>query len=222
MRRSVTPTLNLRANRGLCWIPVICERRLQKIAMLGAISGAKVGHRPKLDPDGCRKKIPTAKPVEEVVWRAAAACWRGECGCGAQHLLLLLLQVKIKTFGSAGATLPLFPTDDSSLGIQQRPLFSHAPYFIYIIYKGTHTRQDGSLGRGSKWFRFLDVNYQILCSKTKSCRLFVIGRCSNQQNCSILASTSVFGDPCPGTRKYLEAHYQCVPGKLTFDYISCA
>lgn len=25
-----------------------------------------------------------------------------------------------------------------------------------------------------------------------------------------MASTSLFGDPCPGTHKYLEAHYQCV------------
>lgn len=24
----------------------------------------------------------------------------------------------------------------------------------------------------------------------------------------------MFGDPCPGTHKYLEAHYQCLPGKL--------
>ena len=37
-------------------------------------------------------------------------------------------------------------------------------------------------------------------------------RCNQQTNCSILASTNVFGDPCPGTLKYLEAHYQCVPG----------
>jgi hypothetical protein len=39
-------------------------------------------------------------------------------------------------------------------------------------------------------------------------------RCNQQTNCSILASTNVFGDPCPGTLKYLEAHYQCVPGML--------
>ncbi|PNF40244.1 hypothetical protein B7P43_G07072 [Cryptotermes secundus] len=40
-------------------------------------------------------------------------------------------------------------------------------------------------------------------------------RCSQQQNCSILASTSMFGDPCPGTLKYLEAHYQCMPAATT-------
>lgn len=26
----------------------------------------------------------------------------------------------------------------------------------------------------------------------------------------------MFGDPCAGTHKYLEAHYQCLPGKSTF------
>lgn len=35
-------------------------------------------------------------------------------------------------------------------------------------------------------------------------------RCEQQQNCSVMASTSLFGDPCSGTHKYLEAHYQCV------------
>lgn len=38
-------------------------------------------------------------------------------------------------------------------------------------------------------------------------------KCSQKQNCSVVASTNVFGDACPGTHKYLEAHYQCIPGK---------
>lgn len=38
-------------------------------------------------------------------------------------------------------------------------------------------------------------------------------RCNDQQNCSIVASTSQFGDPCPNTHKYLEAHYRCISGK---------
>ena len=46
----------------------------------------------------------------------------------------------------------------------------------------------------------------------------IMHRCNQQTNCSILASTNVFGDPCPGTLKYLEAHYQCVPGMLLLLY----
>lgn len=34
-------------------------------------------------------------------------------------------------------------------------------------------------------------------------------RCTHKQNCSVLATANLFGDPCPGTRKYLEAHYKC-------------
>ncbi|KAA0186104.1 hypothetical protein HAZT_HAZT010407 [Hyalella azteca] len=38
--------------------------------------------------------------------------------------------------------------------------------------------------------------------------------CSQRQNCSVAASTRGFGDPCPGTLKYLEAQFQCVPVNL--------
>lgn len=40
-------------------------------------------------------------------------------------------------------------------------------------------------------------------------------KCAHKPNCSVLASTNMFGDPCPGTHKYLEAHYQCVSAAQT-------
>ncbi|XP_067626392.1 latrophilin Cirl isoform X2 [Eurosta solidaginis] len=40
-------------------------------------------------------------------------------------------------------------------------------------------------------------------------------KCSHKQSCSVLATTSMFGDPCPGTHKYLEAHYQCISAAQT-------
>jgi hypothetical protein len=33
-----------------------------------------------------------------------------------------------------------------------------------------------------------------------------------KRSCTLPASANMFGDPCPGTLKYLEAHYQCMPG----------
>lgn len=39
--------------------------------------------------------------------------------------------------------------------------------------------------------------------------------CDVKKGCTLPASTDVFGDPCPGTLKYLEAHYQCIPAELT-------
>ncbi|XP_036334438.1 latrophilin Cirl isoform X2 [Rhagoletis pomonella] len=40
-------------------------------------------------------------------------------------------------------------------------------------------------------------------------------KCAHKQSCSVLATTSMFGDPCPGTHKYLEAHYQCISASQT-------
>ncbi|KAJ9585473.1 hypothetical protein L9F63_002738, partial [Diploptera punctata] len=59
-----------------------------------------------------------------------------------------------------------------------------------------------------------NTDWSVNCMSPKSLRV-LHNRCSQQQNCSILASTSMFGDPCPGTLKYLEAHYQCMPAATT-------
>lgn len=43
----------------------------------------------------------------------------------------------------------------------------------------------------------------------------IIFRCSGEQNCSIPVTNEIFGNPCPGTPKYIEAHYICdLPGKF--------
>ncbi|CAG9796159.1 unnamed protein product, partial [Diatraea saccharalis] len=59
-----------------------------------------------------------------------------------------------------------------------------------------------------------NIDWSVNCMSTKSLRV-LHSRCSMHQNCSILASTNVFSDPCPNTLKYLEAHYQCVPASTT-------
>lgn len=35
--------------------------------------------------------------------------------------------------------------------------------------------------------------------------------CGSKSNCTLFASSQVFGDPCSGVDKYLEVHYQCLP-----------
>ncbi|KAM4555984.1 protein eva-1 homolog C isoform 2-T2 [Odontesthes bonariensis] len=43
-------------------------------------------------------------------------------------------------------------------------------------------------------------------------------RCHGRANCSVLADTQTFGDPCfPGTRKHLRVSYTCVPRYLLED-----
>ena len=50
----------------------------------------------------------------------------------------------------------------------------------------------------------------LVCSSAHSslCSL-CLHSCNGKNSCSIQASNSVFGDPCPGTYKYLELAYVC-------------
>ncbi|GLV41379.1 Calcium-independent receptor for alpha-latrotoxin [Carabus blaptoides fortunei] len=36
-------------------------------------------------------------------------------------------------------------------------------------------------------------------------------KCEGQTSCTVMATNDVFGDPCHGVVKYIEAQYQCVP-----------
>ncbi|XP_050720067.1 adhesion G protein-coupled receptor L1-like isoform X2 [Eriocheir sinensis] len=55
-----------------------------------------------------------------------------------------------------------------------------------------------------------NTEWSVNCMSPRSHRV-LHDKCSQRQNCSVAASTRGFGDPCPGTLKYLEAHFQCVP-----------
>ncbi|XP_064087853.1 latrophilin Cirl-like isoform X4 [Macrobrachium nipponense] len=54
-----------------------------------------------------------------------------------------------------------------------------------------------------------NTEWSVNCMSPRSHRV-LHDKCSQRQNCSVAASTRGFGDPCPGTLKYLEAHFQCV------------
>ncbi|XP_003728290.2 rhamnose-binding lectin [Strongylocentrotus purpuratus] len=46
--------------------------------------------------------------------------------------------------------------------------------------------------------------------------LNIVGNiCNEQTSCTVLATNSVFGDPCVGTYKYLEVKYTCKPGPVS-------
>lgn len=40
---------------------------------------------------------------------------------------------------------------------------------------------------------------------------FFSSRCNNRTQCVVVTGSDVFPDPCPGTYKYLEVQYECVP-----------
>ncbi|XP_068177140.1 adhesion G protein-coupled receptor L1-like [Antennarius striatus] len=46
-------------------------------------------------------------------------------------------------------------------------------------------------------------------------------RCNNRTQCVVVAGVDVFPDPCPGTYKYLEIQYECVPYKVDQKVFVC-
>lgn len=58
------------------------------------------------------------------------------------------------------------------------------------------------------------LDWSVDCMSLRSFRVMQQS-CDLKKGCTLPASTDVFGDPCPGTLKYLEAHYQCIPAELT-------
>nr|XP_033771020.1 adhesion G protein-coupled receptor L3 isoform X11 [Geotrypetes seraphini] len=46
-------------------------------------------------------------------------------------------------------------------------------------------------------------------------------RCNNRTQCAVIAGPDVFPDPCPGTYKYLEVQYECVPYKVEQRVFLC-
>lgn len=54
-----------------------------------------------------------------------------------------------------------------------------------------------------------NVDWSVNCASQQSYTV-LSKNCDGFTNCSISASTDIFGDPCPGTLKYLEVHYKCL------------
>ncbi|XP_041446250.1 adhesion G protein-coupled receptor L2 isoform X15 [Xenopus laevis] len=46
-------------------------------------------------------------------------------------------------------------------------------------------------------------------------------RCNNRTQCVVVTGSDVFPDPCPGTYKYLEVQYECVPYKVEQKVFVC-
>uniref|UniRef100_A0A668U6D7 SUEL-type lectin domain-containing protein n=1 Tax=Oreochromis aureus TaxID=47969 RepID=A0A668U6D7_OREAU len=71
---------------------------------------------------------------------------------------------------------------------------------VLVVHRAHFGRQDKttcSLGRSA------------LCQTYDDLLFICIHRCSGKNNCSLSATSSVFGDPCIGTYKYLEVDYTC-------------
>nr|XP_055073073.1 L-rhamnose-binding lectin CSL3-like [Misgurnus anguillicaudatus] len=97
------------------------------------------------------------------------------------------------------------------------------------IQKRTACEGDAfSLNCGSQHIKVLSANYgrtnraacsggvptdqlsNIYCTRSSSLSVLT-NRCDGEHACSLSASNTVFGDPCPGTYKYLAVTYICHP-----------
>lgn len=67
------------------------------------------------------------------------------------------------------------------------------------------------------WRKYGSVLYYISLVKINKYIIvtqvwFVLfSRCNNRTQCIVVTGSDVFPDPCPGTYKYLEVQYECVP-----------
>ncbi|CAG2104110.1 unnamed protein product [Medioppia subpectinata] len=62
-----------------------------------------------------------------------------------------------------------------------------------------------------------NVDWSVDCMSHRSFRVMQES-CGMKRSCKLPASANVFGDPCLGTLKYLEAHYQCMPDYPQLPY----
>ncbi|XP_022246580.1 latrophilin Cirl-like [Limulus polyphemus] len=130
-------------------------------------------------------------------------------GCRMKALLLLLLSVVVSSGarGGGGVGRPRYRTayacEGSSLHIA-----CDSGYLIRLI-RANYGRFSISIcnEQGA-------LEWSVNCMSPLSFRVMQ-DSCGMRRSCKIPASTTVFGDPCPKTTKYLEAHYQCVPETTT-------
>lgn len=56
-----------------------------------------------------------------------------------------------------------------------------------------------------------NTDWKVDCQAGRTLRAMQ-ARCSNKKQCIVPVQSSIFGDPCPGTYKYIEVHYACRKG----------
>ncbi|XP_022240203.1 latrophilin Cirl-like [Limulus polyphemus] len=54
-----------------------------------------------------------------------------------------------------------------------------------------------------------NTDWSVICMSDRSF-LIMQDKCSGKSTCSVFVSSDSFGDPCPGTLKYLEVQYHCI------------
>ena len=63
-----------------------------------------------------------------------------------------------------------------------------------------------------------NTDWKVDCQAGRTLRAMQ-ARCSNKNQCIVPVQSSIFGDPCPGTYKYIEVYYVCRKGTLSLSWM---
>ncbi|KAM8889439.1 adhesion G protein-coupled receptor L2 isoform 14-T14 [Synchiropus picturatus] len=127
-------------------------------------------------------------------WKLHTLCW----------FLITLAQVH-STEGFSRAALP-FGLVRRELSCEGYPIDLRCPGSdVIMIESANYGRTDDKICDADP-FQMENINcylpdaYKIMSQ-----------RCNNRTQCIVITGSDVFPDPCPGTYKYLEVQYECVP-----------
>ncbi|XP_030257954.1 adhesion G protein-coupled receptor L2b.1 isoform X1 [Sparus aurata] len=141
----------------------------------------------------------------------ASALWR----CPVFRCLLLLLFCSQTSEGFSRAALPF--------GLVRREL-SCEGYAIDLRCPGSDVIMIETANYGRTDDKICDADpFQM---ENVNCYLpdaykIISQRCNNRTQCVVVTGSDVFPDPCPGTYKYLEVQYECVPYKVEQKVFIC-
>ncbi|XP_029987707.1 adhesion G protein-coupled receptor L2 isoform X27 [Sphaeramia orbicularis] len=128
------------------------------------------------------------------LWKLPTFCW----------FLITLAQVH-STEGFSRAALP-FGLVRRELSCEGYPIDLRCPGSdVIMIESANYGRTDDKICDADP-FQMENINcylpdaYKIMSQ-----------RCNNRTQCIVITGSDVFPDPCPGTYKYLEVQYECVP-----------
>uniref|UniRef100_A0A8C4HZ44 Adhesion G protein-coupled receptor L2a n=1 Tax=Dicentrarchus labrax TaxID=13489 RepID=A0A8C4HZ44_DICLA len=128
------------------------------------------------------------------LWKLQTFCW----------FLITLAQVH-STEGFSRAALP-FGLVRRELSCEGYPIDLRCPGSdVIMIESANYGRTDDKICDADP-FQMENINcylpdaYKIMSQ-----------RCNNRTQCIVITGSDVFPDPCPGTYKYLEVQYECVP-----------
>ncbi|XP_069837591.1 adhesion G protein-coupled receptor L2 isoform X3 [Dendropsophus ebraccatus] len=121
------------------------------------------------------------------------------------HWLFLLIAILQCTEGFSRAALP-FGLVRRELACEGYPIDLRCPGSdVIMIESANYGRTDDKICDADP-FQMENVD----CHLPDAYKI-MSQRCNNRTQCVVITGSDVFPDPCPGTYKYLEVQYECVP-----------